>query len=186
MVAWSIPAFAQSNTVRMRDTPDVVLADAALSADGVARPYEGGERASILELPGNIAVAPHLLPLVEAMLRDSSGFRRQALRIANASDLTVSIRTIPDQLPGARARTRFSTDASGRRRAVVVLVTGADPAELIAHDLEHIIEQLDGIDLAARAKHPGSGIRRCAGGAFETERAIQAGRAIAEEMQRSR
>lgn len=60
-----------------------------------------------------------------------------------------------------------------------------DHAELIAHEIEHIIEQLDGIDLGARATLPATGVRRCADGAFETMRAIRTGLAVAGEMRRS-
>ena len=55
-----------------------------------------------------------------------------------------------------------------------------DAAELIAHELEHILEQLDGVDLQAQA---GNGVVWKAGdGAFETRRAIEAGRRVAREI----
>ncbi len=52
--------------------------------------------------------------------------------------------------------------------------------EFIAHELEHIVEQLDGVDLKAQA---GNGeVWRTGDGAFETRRAIDSGRRVAREM----
>jgi len=58
---------------------------------------------------------------------------------------------------------------------------------LIAHEIEHVIERLDGVDLRARAALPGTGVRLCDGGddAFETIRARRAGLAVAEEVRRA-
>ena len=62
-----------------------------------------------------------------------------------------------------------------------------DHVELIAHELEHVIEQLDDIDLRTLAKVPSSGVKRCEGReeAYETVRAIRAGRAVSDEVRRS-
>ena len=47
-----------------------------------------------------------------------------------------------------------------------------DLTELIAHEFEHVLEQLDGVDLKALAR--AGEARRLADGAFETERAVTA------------
>ena len=56
-------------------------------------------------------------------------------------------------------------------------------AELIAHEFEHILEQLDGVDLNRWVGH--SGVRRVGGNRegspIETERACQVGRLVAGE-----
>jgi Tol biopolymer transport system component len=55
-----------------------------------------------------------------------------------------------------------------------------DPIELIAHEIEHVIEQLEGIDLGARA---GTGnVWKRDDGAFETRRAIEVGWRVAREV----
>jgi hypothetical protein len=60
-----------------------------------------------------------------------------------------------------------------------------DQVELIAHELEHVIEQLDGVDLHARATLPETGVRSLDEDAgFETIRAVRAGRAASEEVRR--
>ena len=43
--------------------------------------------------------------------------------------------------------------------------------ELIAHELEHVIEQLDGIDLALRAAQSSGEVRTTVRDTFETTRA---------------
>ena len=55
---------------------------------------------------------------------------------------------------------------------------GSDRA--LAHEFEHLIEQLDGVDLRALAKEGEA--RRLPDGAFETERAIAAGQQVAGEV----
>ena len=55
-----------------------------------------------------------------------------------------------------------------------------DPIELIAHEIEHVIEQLEGVDLEAQA---GTGnVWKREDGAFETRRAIEVGRRVAREV----
>ena len=56
-----------------------------------------------------------------------------------------------------------------------------DFTELLAHELEHVIEQLDGIDLAAKAAVANSGVRSCTDGTFETSRAVRIGTVVALE-----
>jgi hypothetical protein len=58
--------------------------------------------------------------------------------------------------------------------------------ELLAHELEHIIEQLDGIDLAAKAAVARSGVRECVDGSFETSRAVRVGTLVALEARAGR
>ncbi len=53
-------------------------------------------------------------------------------------------------------------------------------SELLGHEFEHLIEQLDGVDLSAMAR--GGEARRLTDGAFETERAIAAGQQVAGEV----
>jgi hypothetical protein len=54
--------------------------------------------------------------------------------------------------------------------------------ELIAHELEHVIEQLDEADLAAVASRRNSGVKKLVGGVFETVRASRIGLTVAAEV----
>jgi hypothetical protein len=86
-----------------------------------------------------------------------------------------------------RARTSFWTGRDGRRYATVEIGPLDDQVELIAHEIEHVIERLDGVDLRARAALRGTGVHQCVGGndAFETIRATRAGLAVAQEVRRA-
>ena len=54
-------------------------------------------------------------------------------------------------------------------------------AELLAHEFEHVLEQIEGVDLAALAASSGAA-RQVEAGVFESERARAAGRAVAGEL----
>jgi Tol biopolymer transport system component len=91
---------------------------------------------------------------------------------------------LPEDLPRrpslSRARTVLGRKDSSLASANVYLKPSLDAPELIAHELEHILEQLDGVDLQAQA---GNGVVWKSGdGDFETRRAIEAGRRVAREI----
>jgi len=62
-----------------------------------------------------------------------------------------------------------------------------DLVELIAHEIEHVIEQIDAIDLAADAGQPGTGVHTVGadGMMFETARAARVGVSVAREVRAS-
>jgi len=138
---------------------------------------------SIAMLPAHIVIQPALHEIVDSMLRSSPTFRRQCARLMSASALTV---TVVRGIPAAQqsfASTRMMTSPDGHLYAVVHLGPGAALDELIAHEFEHIIEQLDGVDLAAMAKRPGTGVKELdEAGCFETDRARTIGRQVALEV----
>jgi hypothetical protein len=137
------------------------------------------------------AIPPNLDPgiyrsVVQEMLRRSATFRSQCWRITTAANLVVTLQSGRRPAPsGVRARTRMSR--AGRQLvATVEISTPEQPEELIAHELEHIIEQLDGVDLAAKADADKTGVKRgdASEPTFETVRATRVGRAVAAEVRR--
>jgi hypothetical protein len=139
-------------------------------------------------VPANIVIPGAYRPAVAAMLRYSPTFRRQCSRIALTPDLRIAI--MPSLLPGIlpdEALTRIVRRPDGRMVADVQLGTVGDPVLLIAHEFEHILEQLDGVDLASMASRSATGVHQRPGSEhFETDRAIAAGRQVADEVQRGR
>jgi hypothetical protein len=138
------------------------------------------------QLPSTIVIAPVHRSSVAAMLRYSPTFRRQYNRIARTTDLRVEI--APSLLGGAAggALTRIVRRGRGMEAEVHIGPLG-DPVVLIAHEFEHILEQLDGVDLPVMAARVATGVRMVAGsGHFETDRAIAAGRQVADEVRRGR
>ena len=113
-------------------------------------------------------------------------FRRQCLRLAAAPHLAVVVRMMHPLTGGPRARTQISRADRNRLIASVEINPLGDFMELLAHELEHIIEQLDGIDLAAKAAVAHSGVRTCNDGTFETSRAIRIGTVVAFEARGGR
>jgi hypothetical protein len=137
-------------------------------------------------LAGTLRIAPALKPVVTAMCRRAPTFRRQVVRLArqHGLDVTVSPALV---LANERARARTAmTRVDGQLRSAIVEVPYGDSVavvELVAHEFEHILEQLDEVDLAAWAGR--SGVERLGASRpdtpFETERARQIGRLVAIE-----
>lgn len=180
-IVFAVSGFAQSNSSNRATTAIDRTVTSALREYVVNRPQEVWPE----------AVPPNLDPgiyrsVVQEMLKLSPTFRRQCWRITTASDLVVTL------LPGnrsnmmrVRARTRISRE--GRHLVAIIEIFSPDQAaELIAHELEHVIEQLDGVDLASKADAAMSGVKRgeAPEPAFETVRATRAGTTVAAEIRR--
>jgi hypothetical protein len=129
-------------------------------------------------LPANLKGGPFQATL-EIMWRTSATFRAQCARIAMERALTVQLRAEGAPRPGsARARTEFSRRNGVLTRADIVIADARDRVELIGHELEHVVEQIEGVRL---------GERRCSEDGFVTSvhescRAMEAGRRIAREV----
>lgn len=134
--------------------------------------------------PCRLIVKPTLLGVIEDAWERSPTLRRQCRELAEAGSVVVLewTTTLDSQ---SRASARMGTDRTGTVVATVSVppVTGA--VELVAHELEHVLERTRGVDLPAESRRPGSGVWKAFGG-FETQRAIDAGRRVASEVQESR
>ena len=160
-------------------------------AVGVAHPYgdENSESRAVfstpIELPSNVVLSPDYADAVEAMLRSSPTFRAQCTRIARATQLHVTVRKSV-LAPPQSAITRLTRQNNGGLDAEVEIGPFGDATMLIAHEFEHIIEQLDGVDLSSMSVRPGTGVRTDPKtGQFETERAIAIGQRVAREAARA-
>jgi hypothetical protein len=178
----AVPGFAQTNTGSERR-----VAFASISA---VHTYDAVRSASYddVTMPRNLTVTNLYQAVVEEMLRRSPTFRRQCARIARASDLTIDLRS--DAGPGRRRANAWTTiqrQPDGRLHAVMTITPAGAAHELIAHELEHVIEQLDGVNLSEKVLVNASGVRHCDCGdtrAYETTRAIQTGQRVALDMER--
>jgi hypothetical protein len=87
----------------------------------------------------------------------------------------VAIR-ISTSLP-SRCRAMSVIRRHGRAlRADVQLPPGQALAELVGHEFEHLLEQVEGLDLRALSRIRGSGVHEVDREVFESDRAIEAGR----------
>ena len=70
-------------------------------------------------------------------------------------------------------------------RAEIHLPPSSDHAELLAHEFEHVLEQIEGLDLRSLARVKDSGVDESDDAVFETDRAQAAGRIVKAETRRS-
>jgi hypothetical protein len=122
-------------------------------------------------LPFNID-AGILEPLALALLQQSPTFKQQCLRIATTIVLRVQVRITPT-LRGNRGETRIQRYDTGALRADVQVAFGEDYVELLAHEFEHVLEQVDGVKLTEQLPKHQAWITPT--GAFETQRATEVG-----------
>jgi hypothetical protein len=172
------PTFAQSSSAFEHARGSFTSVQQYVAAEAIPRR---------LSPPPNLVVSPLYRRLVESMLRDSPTFRRQCMRIAGEPELTVRLGiTSPPQISSLRAMTRLKRNAKGHLTANVDLAFSRDTEELIAHEFEHIIEQLDGVDLAAQVAQRDTGVTLVGhtGDMFETARAKRVGLRVVSELQR--
>jgi hypothetical protein len=167
-----------------------VSAQAERISFSAVRPYSpaDGVRGDMLVVPENISVDAKLRLLLETMLARSSTFRRQCQRIVNEHALAVHITRAPVRLTGSvRAISQISRQSGGGIVARVTLHPFDNNIEMIAHEFEHIIEQLDNVDLAEKARRARSGVHaiESAGVKFETRRALQVGLRVVREFRQT-
>ncbi len=135
-------------------------------------------------IPPNLVASPLLRSVLETMWHRSPTFKAQCARLRGDPSVLVELRFgSRSQVGGGRARTHFVQWQGRTARADIYIGAGVRPfvelVELIAHEVEHVIEQLDGVELTAPAQR---GIRRTARGMFETARATHIGRTVAAEV----
>lgn len=135
-------------------------------------------------LPERVLVDRALLPSIKVMLKASPTFREQCRRVATTRLLYVRLR-VNGWLADLRFRalTRILRFRSGVVIAEMELRTSWAPEEWIAHEFEHVLEQVDRVSLVDLAARSGS-VWRTSDDSFESERAIQAGRTVAAEVRR--
>lgn len=131
-------------------------------------------------LPSNID-AGQLAPTMTKLLTRSETFRRQCRRIAATQVLRVRLAILAQPSGSYRALTLLERYEAGALRADVGLVFGRDYVEVLAHEFEHVLEQIDGVNLRSEVA---SGAARVFGdGAYETRRATQAGLQVLREYE---
>jgi Tol biopolymer transport system component len=168
MLAWAAPLAAHSQMPTFQ-----TLAEHRGDGEPERRPAAAGPPANLQSGAFRSAV--------DVMWRQSPSFRRQCARLAAEPSLVVKL-TTGDGRSGLRAWTEMSRTRGTLTLARVAILSPADTVELIAHELEHVIEQLDGYG------PPGSSSRtqHAAGVAYESGRAAEAGRRVAREVRENR
>jgi hypothetical protein len=155
------------------------LADASASVG-----QEDTRPVRIPRWPCRLIVKPTLLGVLEDGWERSPTLREQCRELAEARSVVVlEWGESPDSQ--SRAVTRMGADSTGVVVARVSVPPVSHAIELVAHELEHVLERARGLDLAAKSRQRDSGVWKAFGG-FESQRAIDIGRQVAREVEDSR
>jgi hypothetical protein len=131
-------------------------------------------------LPCRVLAHARLRPLLDELWSRSATFRLQCRRLAGAQAVVLLHEaSARDTVWDAESRIGVLDD--GRVMAHVRVRVGRESVEVVAHELEHVLERVDGAHLPLDALRRGSGTT-LAGGAYETRRATDAGRRAAKEV----
>ena len=152
-------------------------------------PAPVGRESVNADRPCNLVVPAAIRPVLRMMWERSPTFRLQCARIGAESRLVVELYTATSLAQsGGRAASRITRDPAGRLDAHVYLAIHIPPVklvELIAHELEHIVEQLDGVELDRIARRAPATVWQSWQGTFETARAVRIGQRVAADVERN-
>lgn len=154
------------------------------SAIDLLRPEIIGSSPAVEDQLATVVVDSKLRALVDDLLQRSTAFRRQWQRLTRVARLSIRIELVHvHRVVGAHAATEVSALPDGSLVAVLAIPGGLRLAELIAHEVEHVLERLDGVKVAARHALGDGSVRR-GSGTFETARAVLVGQMVAAEYRR--
>jgi hypothetical protein len=142
-------------------------------------------------VPANITVeAGYLTSVTRDIAARSPSFRRRLVEIGMATNLRARLHlTWRPVSSAAIAQTVFSRAREWLFADIQIprsLVFARLDVRMIAHEIEHVVEQLEGHDLSALARRPDTGVRylrSVRAQIFETERAIAFGQRVEREFQ---
>jgi hypothetical protein len=131
-------------------------------------------------IPPNFVTPAVVRPLLASMWHKSPTFRRQCARLSENPSVIVQVE-LAGRVKHARARSRIEQHATGLTATVQIdLRNPTLYIEHIAHELEHVLEYVDGTDLPRFARQGLDGVVS-EGGRYETARARAVGRAVSRE-----
>ena len=137
------------------------------------------EPARVAPWPCRLVVKPTLLGVVEDGWHRSATLQRQCRDLAGWRAVVVLEWGSTDSQSHAVTRMRLTEE--GVVVAHVTIPPVGEAVILVAHELEHVIERASGVDLRAESQRRGSGVWQASGG-FETQRAIEVARQVADEL----
>jgi hypothetical protein len=134
--------------------------------------------------PKNIVVQPELRATIVRLWAGSPTFRAQCLKIGAKSLYRVAVTLDPVLALNSnyRAQCTLRVYSTGFVSARVTIPSSRDLDELIAHELEHIVEHIEGVDVRRNLSRSGTGAWDAGRGRIETVRATRAGRQVRDEL----
>jgi hypothetical protein len=158
----------------LRALAAMLIGCGALPPDAVGQPC-GVE----FNPPWTVTLPDALHSWVGALIEGSPTFHVQWQTLARVAQLRLKVE-FNSTLPDDSARTRVYRYEYGLIVAVVELPLIGHRAELLGHEFEHVVEQIEGLDLRRAAHVRSAGVYNLGYG-FETQRAHRAGRQVARE-----
>ena len=164
---------------------DTGAARASLATLDLLMPEVVGAGSTATAATARVVVDAKLQGLVDDLLIRSPAFRRQWQRMVQFPRLSIRIDLVHSNhvSDNAHAATRISVLPDGSPHAAVAIPGGRRLAELVAHEVEHILERLDGVKVDDQHALGDASVRR-ASGTFETARAVLVGQLVAKEIRR--
>jgi hypothetical protein len=138
------------------------------------------------DFPSNIVIQPELRATVVRLWSGSPTFRAQCLKIGAHDRYRVAVVLEPAltlNRNNCRAQCVMRIYTSGFVSARVSLPSSRDLEELIPHELEHVVEHIDGVDVRRDVRRHGTGTYDAGRGRIETVRATRAGRQARAELE---
>jgi hypothetical protein len=136
--------------------------------------------------PINVHIESSLRSDLNDLLLASALIRKQCQRLEQTPHVRVRVQLVTSPM-GCHCfgKTTVAHFSDGAMSARVVLQAPASLFALgamVAHEIEHVLEQVDGWNLRDLARRSRSGVRKVGPAMFETERAVAAGRAAVKEL----
>jgi hypothetical protein len=135
-------------------------------------------------LPTNLRVPRDMRPLLERLLDVSPTFRQQVDLIRRTPRIRITVGYDRRRSALIDAETVIERHEYGMLIVTTTLYMPGDVTELLAHELEHVCEQIEGVRLEALAQQRPGEVHEF-GGRYETNRARDAGRRAAQELRAS-
>jgi len=123
-----------------------------------------------------------LKPFADLAWEHSPTFREQCRRLG-AGRAAVIVRSVSSR-ETLRADTRITVSEDGAILGRIRINPGSRVIEHLGHELEHVLERVDGVNLLMESQRSGSGVFLEAG-AYETRRAKDAGVRVAREVEQA-
>lgn len=155
-----------------------------LTAASIAVPAfaQEGENFPCPQAPSNVRGDAALIRLFMSFVARSATMRRQCAVIAGASHVRVVLKYTARLPAFSRALSTIERYEAGFVRVAIEVPVAADVGELLAHELEHVVEAIEGLDLPSLAKVGGSGVTELVKGVYETAGAKRTGRLASDEI----
>jgi len=162
-----------------------VIASAGIAGSSMgAAAQQAGKPARVSPWPCRLIPVASLRSVIEKAMERSETIRRQCDELANAGAVVaLEWETTTDS--HSHAKTGIAVDG-GVVVATVKLPPLGDTIVLMAHELQHVVEQTRGLDFAAEVKRPNSGVWEAYSGHYETQAAVDVSRKVAQELRARR